>query len=254
MNSRIRISHSLSVWLSWILGILAIVAGIGIITVAFTAWGPVRGSLVSMSRGLHSANSAVELIGRDFGTSSSLFSRVSGSIRNTRDVVRETRVTVDGIRETTEDIRVVVLTVSQSLENLPATITSLLGRSYFSETVIGLDRTFSSSGEIITRMEHLSATLEPMELTLEEVAEGVDSLAGDLFSTEEAFNEATRHLDRAAAAMERASGSSFLPMIVAGTGIIPLLVGFYLIIHGIALRKLYSGRADAAPEETEESV
>lgn len=254
MKRRIRLSHSLSVWLSWILGILAIIAGIAIIIVAFTAWGPVRGSLSSMSQGLHSANSAVELIGKDFGTSSSLFSRVSGSIRNTRDVVRETRITVNGIRETTGDIRSVVHTVSQSLENLPPAITSLLGRSYFSETVTGLHRTFSTSGEMITRMEHLSATLEPMELTLEEVAEGVDSLAGDLFATEEAFNEATRHLDRAAAAMERASRSSFLPLIVAGTGVIPLLIGFYLIIQGIALRKLYSGREDSAPDEMEESV
>ncbi|MBN2586344.1 MAG: hypothetical protein JXA64_07535 [Candidatus Fermentibacteraceae bacterium] len=247
------VSHSLSIWLSWILGILAIIAGAAIMIIAFTAWGPVRGSLISMSEGLQSANSAVGLIGKDFGTSSSLFSQVSNSIRSTSEVVHETWITVNSIRETTAEIRGVVLTVSESLENLPPTITSLLGRSYFAETVTGLNRTFYTSGEMIAQMEHLSATLEPMEPTLEEVAAGVDSLAGDLFTTEEAFSQATEHLDRAADALEKASQSSFLPLIVAGTGLIPILVGFYLIIQGIALRKLYYTRADPALEDMDDS-
>jgi hypothetical protein len=253
MNRRKNlISHSLSIWLSWILGVLAIITGVAIMVIAFTAWGPVRGSLVSMSEGLRSANSAVGLIGEDFGTSSSLFSQVSNSIRDTRAVVHETWITVNSIRETTAEIRGVVLTVSESLENLPPTITSLLGRSYFSETVNGLNRTFYTSGEMIAQMEHLSATLEPMEPVLEEVADGVDSLANDLFSTEEAFGEANEHLERAAGALEKASQSSILPLIVAGTGLIPVLVGFYLIIQGIALRKLYYTRAEPDLDEMEE--
>lgn len=247
------VSHSLSVWLSWILGVIAVVFGMAMIIMAFTAWGPVRNGLVSMSEGLRSANSAVGLIGKDFGSSSSLFSRVSGSIRGTRDVVHETRITVNSIRETTEEIRGLVLTVSESLENLPSTITSLIGRSYFSETVTSLNRTFYASGEMIAEMEHLSATLEPMEPVLESVADGVDSLAGDLFDTEEAFGEATAHLEKAAGALERASRSSVLPMIVAGTGLIPLLVGFYLMIQGVALGKLYRSSAESAPGDIEES-
>ncbi len=253
MKSRNLLSHSISIWLSWILGILAIIAGAAIITIALTAWEPVRGGLAAMSQGLRSANSAVDLIGEDFGSSSSLFSQVSNSIRSTRDVVHETWVTVNSIRETTDDIRGVVLTVKESLENLPPAITSMIGRSYFSETVTGLNRTFYSSGEMISEMEHLSATLEPMEPVLEEVADGVDSLANDLFSTEEAFNDATQHLEKAATALDNASRSSLLPLIFAGTGLIPLLVGFYLIIQGIALRKIYSYRADSAPDDAESS-
>lgn len=253
MKRKNLISHSLSIWLSWILGVLAVVFGAVIITVALMAWGPVKGGLVSMSEGLRSAKSAVGLIGEDFGTSSSLFSQVSNSIRSTRDVVHETWITVNSISETTEEIRGMVLVISESLENLPPAITSLLGRSYFSETVTGLNRTFYTSGEMISQMEHLSATLEPMEPILEDVADGVDSLAGDLFTTEEAFSQATEHLERAAGALENAAASSFLPLVVAGTGLIPLLVGFYLIIQGVALRKLYSSIAEPEREEAPES-
>lgn len=240
MKRKKLISHSLSIWLSWILGILAIVTGALIMIVSFAAWEPVRGSLLSISEGLRSANSAVGLIGDDFGTSSSLFAEVSNSIRSTSEVVHETWITLDSIGETTAEIRGVVLAVRESLENLPSTILSMIGRDYFSETISSLSNTFYSSGEMIAQMEHLSATLEPMEPILMSVADDVDSLAGDLFSTEEAFSEATEHLERAASAVETAAGSSYLPLIVAGTGIIPLLLGLYLIIQGVALRKLYS--------------
>ncbi|MCD4776530.1 MAG: hypothetical protein K8S15_10850 [Candidatus Aegiribacteria sp.] len=243
MKRKNLISHSLSIWLSWVLGVIAIVAGSTIIVVAFTAWGPVRGSLVSIADGLHSANSAVELIGKDFGTSSSLVSEVSNSIRSTKDIVHETWITVNNIKETTEEIRGLVLIVGESLENLPVTITSMIGRNYFSEAVSSLNNTFYASGEMISQMEHLSATLEPLEPVLEEVAGGVDSLAGDLFTTEEAFNRATQHLSKAAGAIENAADSSILPLIIAGTGLIPLLVGFYLTIQGVALRRLYSAGA-----------
>lgn len=243
MKRKNLFSHSLSIWLSWVLGVIAIVAGSTIIIVAFTAWGPVRGSLVSIADGLRSANSAVELIGKDFGTSSSLVSEISNSIRSTKDIVHETWITVNNIKETTEEIRGLVLTVGESLENLPVTITSMIGRNYFSEAVSSLNNTFYASGEMISQMEHLSATLEPLEPVLENVASGVDSLAGDLFTTEEAFNEATQHLSRAAGAIENAADSTILPLMIAGTGLIPLLVGFYLIIQGVALRRLYSAGA-----------
>ena len=240
MKRKTLISHSLSIWLSWILGVIAVAAGIAIITVALTAWTPVRSGLISISEGIHSANSAVELIGKDFGTSSSLVAEVSNSIRETKCIVHETWITVNSISQTTEEIRGLVLTVGESLENLPTAITSIIGSNYFSEAISSLNNTYYSSGEMISQMEHLSATLEPMEPILDEVADGVDSLAGDLFSTEEAFGEATRHLEKAAGAIENAAGSSLLPLIVAGTGLIPLLVGFYMIIQGIALRRLYS--------------
>jgi methyl-accepting chemotaxis protein len=250
MKRKNLLSHSLSIWLSWVLGVIAIIAGAVIIIVSFTAWEPVRSSLVSISEGLHSANSAIELIGKDFGTSSSLVSEVSNSIRSTKKIVHETWITVNSIRETVAEIRGLVLTVGESLENLPVAITSMVGRNYFLEAVSSLNNTFYASGELITQMEHLSATMEPLEPVLEEVASGVDSLAGDLFTTEEAFNEATQHLEKAAGAIENAADSTILPMIVAGTGFIPLFAGFYLIIQGVALRRLYStGFADV--EETE---
>jgi hypothetical protein len=253
MKSKNLISYSLSIWLSWILGVIAIVAGAAIIFVAFAAWGPVRGGLVSISEGLHSANAAVELIGKDFGTSSSLVSEVSNSIRGTKEIVRETWITVNSIAQTTEEIRYLVLTIKESLENLPPPITSLIGRNYFSDAISSLTNTYYASGEMISQMDHLSATLEPMEPILEEVAGGVDSLAGDLFSTEEAFSEATEHLEMAASAIENAADSTFLPLIIAGTGLIPLLVGIYLIIQGVALRKLYSPGAAVVEEEIEET-
>jgi len=240
MNGKNLLSHSLYIWLSWILGIIAIIAGSAIIIIAFTAWGPVRSSLLSISEGLHSANSAVELIGKDFGTSSSLVSEVSNSIRSTNSIVHETWITLNSIRETTGEIRGLVLTVGESLENLPITITSMIGSNYFSDAVASLNNTFYSSGEMITQMEHLSSVLQPLEPVLDEVADGVDSLAGDLFTTKEAFTEATDHLEKAAGAIDSAADSTVLPLIVAGTGVLPLLVGFYLIIQGIALRKLYS--------------
>ena len=225
-----------------------------IIIFSFTAWGPVRGSLVSISEGLHSANAAVELIGKDFGTSSSLVSEVSNSIRSMKEIVHETWITVDNISETTEDIRRLVLTVGESLENLPLTLTSMIGRNYFSEAISSLNNTYYSSGEMISQMEYLSVTLQPLEPILLEVANGVDSLAGDLFSTEEAFTEATQHLLKAAEAIENAAGSSILPLIAAGTGLIPLLVGVYLIIQGIALGRLYSAGADPGEADMEETV
>ncbi len=242
MKRKNLISHSLSIGLSWILGVIAIVTGASIVIIAFTAWGPVRGSLVSISEGLHSANAAVELIGKDFGTSSSLVSEVSSSIRSMKEIVHETWVSVNSISQTMEEIRRLVLTVGESLENLPPTITSMIGSNYFSEAISSLNNTYYSSGEMISQMEHLTITLQPLEPVLEEVADGVDSLAGDLFSTEEAFSEATQHLTRAAEAIEKSANSSILPLIVAGMGLIPLLVGLYLIIQGIALARLYSSR------------
>ncbi|MCD4700323.1 MAG: hypothetical protein K8S24_00555 [Candidatus Aegiribacteria sp.] len=254
MKKKNLISLSLSIGFSWILGVIAIVAGAAIIIVVFTAWEPVRVSLVSISEGLHSANAAVELIGKDFGTSSSLVSEVSNSIRSTKEVVHETWITVNSISQTTQEMRRLVLTVGESLENLPPTITSMIGRNYFSEAISSLNNTYYSSGELISQMEHLSVTLQPLEPILEEVANGVDSLAGDLFSTEEAFNEATTHLSKAAEAIENAADSSILPMIVAGTGLIPLLVGIYLIIQGIALGRLYSATVETGKADMEEAV
>jgi len=254
MKKKNLVSHNLSIFLSWILGLISIVAGVAIITIAFTAWGPVRGSLVSISEGLYSANEAVQLIGKDFGTSSSLVSEVSNSIRSMKDIVHETWITVNSISQTTEEMRSLVLTVGESLENLPSTITSMIGRNYFSEAISSLNNTYYSSGELISQMEHLSVTLQPLEPILAEVADGVDSMAGDLFSTEEAFNEATQHLQMAAGAIESAADSSILPLIAAGTGIIPLLVGFYLIIQGIALKRLYSARIETGEADMEETV
>ncbi len=254
MKRKNLISHSLSILLSWILGIIAIVAGAVIIIIAFTAWGPVRGGLVSISEGLQSANEAVELIGKDFGTSSSLVSEVSNSIRSIKEIVHETWVTVNSISQTTEEMRRLVLTVGESLENLPPTITSMIGRNYFSEAISSLNNTYYSSGEMISQMEHLSVTLQPLEPILDEVADGVDSLAGDLFSTEEAFSEATQHLQRAAEAIENAADSSILPLIVAGTGLIPLLLGLYLIIQAIALGRLYSAGVETGEADMEEIV
>ena len=254
MKKKNLISHSISILLSWILGVIAIVAGTAIIILAAATWEPVRGSLVSISEGLHSANSAVELIGKDFGTSSSLVSEVSNSIRSMKEIVHETWITVNNIGETTEDIRRLVLTVGESLENLPPAITSMIGRNYFSEAISSLNNTYYSSGEMISQMEHLSVTLQPLEPLLSEVADGVDSLAGDLFSTEEAFSEATQHLSKAAEAIENAADSSILPLIAAGIGLIPLLVGIYLIIQGIALGRLYSDRVETGEADREETV
>ena len=213
-----------------------------IIIAAFTALKPVTLGLKSISEGLRSANSAVELIGKDFGSSSSLFGEVSSSIRNTREVVRETRITVEEIRQTTQKIRALVLSVNDALENLPSTIMSMIGSNYFSETISNLSNTYYTSGEVISQMEHLSATLEPMETALGSVADGVDSLSHDLFTTEEAFREANIHLERTAAAIENAAGSSFLQLALAGVGFIPLLVGLYLIIQGVAMKRIYASR------------
>ena len=242
MKSKNVVSYTLSVWLSWILGGIAIIAGGMIICVAFAAWEPVKGSLVSISEGIYSARSAVELIGRDFGTSSSLVTDVSNSIRSTSKVIHETWLIINSIRETTEEVRYLTLSVSQSLEDFPPAILSLIGEDRFTEVLSNLENTYSVSGQTIVGMEHLSATLQPMEPLLEEVASGVDSLAGDLFSTEEAFNEAIDHLEKAAETVESATHSSILPLIAAGTGLIPLLVGLYVIIQGAALRRLYLDR------------
>ncbi len=242
MKSRNLVSYNLSIWLSWILGGTAIIVGGLIIFIAFAAWEPVKGSLVSISEGIYSARSAVEFIGKDFGTSSSLIADVSSSIRSTSEVIHETWVTINSINETTEDIRYLTLTVAQSIENLPPAILSVIGEDHFTEILSSLENTYSTSGQTVVGMEHLSATLQPMEPLLEEVANRVDSLAGDLFNTEEAFNEAVDHLEKAAATIESATHSSFLPLIAAGTGLIPLLVGLYLIIQGAALRRLYLDR------------
>lgn len=235
-------SHSLSIWFSWILGSMAIAAGTIIIIVALTAWEPVKDSLVSISEGINSARSAVELIGKDFGTSSSLVSDVSNSIRCTKDIIHETWLTINSIKETTEDVRRLTFAVGQSIENLPNAISSLIGEYHFSEVLSNMERIHSTTGESIVEIDHLLSTLQPMELLLEEVADGVDSLAGDLFSTEKAFSEATDHLEQAAEAIESSAHSSILPGIVAGTGLIPVLIGLYLIIQAIAMRRLYLDR------------
>jgi len=168
--------------------------------------------------------------------------------------VHETWVTVNSITETIQEIRSVVLAVSESLDNLPPSIMSMIGRNYFSETLSSLNSTFYNSGEMIAQMDHLSATLEPMEEVLDEVAAGVDTLAGDLFDTEAAFGEATEHLDRAASAIRTAAGSSVLQIAIAATGLIPILVGIYLIIQAVALGRLYSSAGKAsegeAPDES----
>ncbi len=242
MKRKNLVSCSLSIWLSWILGGIAIIVGGLIIFVAFAAWEPVKGSLVSISEGLHSARSAVEFIGNDFGTSSSLVKDISNSIRSTSEVIHETWVTINSINETTEDVRFLTLSVGQSIEKLPPAILSIIGEDHFSEVLSSLENTYSTSGQTIVGMEHLSATLQPMEPLLEEVANRVDSLAGDLFNTEEAFSEAVDHLEKAAETIESATHSSILPLIAAGTGLIPLLVGLYLIIQGAALRRLYLER------------
>lgn len=237
--SRGNLSGILSVWLSWILGGISAMVGLAMIVAAFTAWGPIRESMTTISKGLHDAKAAVDLMGADFGSSSSLVSKVSASIRSTSYVVQETGTTLESIMETTGEIRNFTNEVRLSLENLPRGITSLMGGDHFSDVTVSLSRIHVTSGEALLQMEHLHATLLPVETLLLEVAEGVDSLAGDLFSTEAAFSEASVHLNSAAEAIEGAAGSSFLPLMVAFAGLIPLLVGVYLVIQGLALRRLY---------------
>ena len=233
------ISGQLSVWFSWVLGGLSILVGIAIIVTGLTAWGPIRSGLARVSEGLYSAESAVQRFGSDFGSSSSLVIEVSGSIRATSEVIHETWLTLGEIIETTEEVRDLTTQVRMSIEQLPRTITSMLGSNHFSGVVISLSRTYSTSGEALMQMEHLSETLVPIENLLYEVADGVDSLAMDLFDTEEAFTEASSHLNTAAATIDAAAASSFLPLIVSVAGLMPLLVGLYLIIQGMALRRLY---------------
>ncbi len=237
--SRGTLSRNLSVWLSWILGGVSILVGMVMIFTAFTAWGPIKTGLARISEGLYSAESAIELFGSDFGSSSSLVVEVSNSIRGTADVVYETWLTLQEIMETTEEVRDMTTQVRMSIDQLPRSITSILGGNHFSDVVVSLNRTYNTSGEALLQMEHLASTLGPIEHLLMDVADGVDSLAVDLFSTEEAFSEASGHLNRAAAAIEATADSSFLPVVIAVTGLIPLLVGLYLIIQGLALRKLY---------------
>jgi methyl-accepting chemotaxis protein len=240
----------MSVWLSWVLGGFSILLGIALVITALTAWGPISEGLSAVSGGLRDAEEAIDLMGSDVSSSSSLISKVSSSIRSTGEVVRETTTTLNNIMETTGEISNLTNEVRLSIEDLPVGIRSMMGQDHFSEITVSLGRTHSASGEAIIQMQHLSETLGPVEALLADVADGVDSLAGDLFSTETAFSDAAGHLESAAAAMESAAGSSFLPAMIAFMGAIPLLVGVFLIIQGLALRKLYG---DALPmRETSE--
>ncbi len=245
--------YKLSMALSVILGILAMVVGATVMAASLLGWEPARNGLLSIAEGLRSANAAVELLGGDFGSSSSLFAQVGTSVRNTARVVRETGETVDEICRMTENMRGMILVIKESLENLPPGITAMMGRNYFDETIYGLDNTFYSSGELVTRLEHLSGTLEPVEPVLNHVADQVDSLAADLFSTEEAFGEAVTHLEKAAAALEDAARSRVLPMLLLLAGAIPLLVGIHLLLQAAMLKRIYSERAQQPSGDSEQS-
>jgi hypothetical protein len=242
--SRGSLSRRLTVWMSWVLGGFSILIGIGIGIMAFTAWEPFSESLSSVSRGLRDAESAIDLMGSDVGSSSSLAAKVSSSIRSTSSVVHETSTALDNIVETTGEISDLTNEVRLSIESLPMSIRSLMGQDHFSDVTVSLGRTYTASGEALVQMKHLQETLGPVEELLVEVADGVDSLSQDLFSTEAAFSDASGHLESAATAIEGAAGSSILPLIVALTGLIPLIVGVYLIIQGQALRRIY---LDALP-------
>jgi len=237
--SSASLSRQMSVWLSWFLGGISILLGIGLVITALTAWGPISEGLSAVSGGLRDAEEAIDLMGSDVSSSSSLISKVSSSIRSTSAVVHETTTTLDNIMETTGELSDLTNEVRLSIEDLPVGIRSLMGQDHFAEVTVSLGRTHAASAEAILQMEHLSETLGPVEELLADVADGVDSLAQDLFSTETAFSDAAGHLESAADAMESAAGSSFLPVMIAFMGVIPLLVGVFLIIQGLALRKLY---------------
>lgn len=232
-------SRRMSIGISWILGGISILIGVGMAVTAISAWGPISESLSAVSRGLRDAESAIDLMGSDLGNSSSLVNQVSNSIRSTGAVVHETSTALATIIETTGEIRDFTNEVRLSIENLPPAVRSLIGQDHFAEVTVSLSRTHTSSGESLLQMEHLQETLGPVEFLLADVADGVDSLAEDLFSTEAAFSDAAKHLETAAAAVEDAAGSSLLPTLVALAGSIPLLVGVYLIQQGRTLRRLY---------------
>jgi len=233
------LSRRLSVWLSWILGGISALVGIVTTILALTAWGPIRESLSRVSEGLREAESAIDLMGSDFGSSSSLVTQIASSIRSTSSVIHETSTVLGEIMETTTELRDFTNEVRMGIENLPGTIRSLMGPDQMSGVTVSLARTHAASGEALLRMEHLAEALTPVEVLLIQVADGVDSLSGDLFSTEAAFGEASGNLEGAADAIDQAAGSSFLPVVAVLASMIPLLVGVYLVIQGMALRRLY---------------
>ncbi len=236
---RLPVSVRVSIYISWVLGCVSLLFGTMLVVTAVTAWGPVRSSMLTASEGIRSAESAISLIGADFGTSSSLVSQVSNSIRSTADVIHETWGTMRKVQETGEDIRSLVFAVRTSIEELPLTVSSMLGRDHFTEVLNELTSTYYTTGEVLVDVQVLTSTLPPVESLLVIVADGVDSLAADLFTTEEAFSEATLHLINAAEAVESTAGSPAIPLMVGGFGLIPILVGVHLLVQAVALRKLY---------------
>ena len=218
-----------------VLGVLALAAGAAIVLAALAYRGSLDDAMDTVSGGLESARSAVEAVSTGASSSSGLVSRVWESLEASGGVLLETGDALESTRTSVDRLGSLTSTAASELVGINERAAVVLGRNSLGATIGQLQQSSQTSQRLSGRLDTLRASILLLREDVLEVAQAVESLQSDMFSTEAAFGKAEDHLAGAAEAARRMSGSGALFWILAGLGCIVFLAGAHLVLLSAAL-------------------
>lgn len=231
-------NRRLYVWFGRILGCISILVGVFVIIAGFSIWKPVSESLDSISQGIESTERAIDLLSRNFGTSSSLVDRVTASIRQTSEIVEETHEVLSGVSMVSGDGLELLLVIKEFIAELPSGIVFMLDSENVNVIIEKLNTSHAYMSTQIDKIDSLAARMEPLPLKLNLVASGVDSLASEVLLTEASFTEASENMIRASDAIEKAAKSPIIPSVIFLFGLVAVMGGLYLFLLASVFAKV----------------
>jgi len=227
-----------------VLGVLALVAGAAIVLAALSYRGSLDDAMDTVSGGLESARSAVEAVSSGASASTDLVSRVRESLEASGGVLQETGDALEGTRTSVDRLASLTSSAASELASIDERATVVLGRNSLGATIGQLQQSSQTSQMLSGRLDTLRVSILSLRQDVLEVAQAVEGLQTDMFSTEAAFGKAEEHLASASEATRRLSGSGALFWVLAGLGCIVFLAGAHLVLLSAALAGAREARDD----------
>jgi hypothetical protein len=207
-------------------GVLLIIAGLCTAILVPSSSGALASGAEGLAEGIGGAEDAVQVLGRDFEQSSSLFSLVSSSIRRTSCITGDTRTSLGLAGEAASELVSACILTAGDLENISSRLGSLIGPTDLRAAAAHLREAATSGAMAVESMDSLEVRLAGLESLLASVASSVDTLGADMAATRGTLEDAGSSLTSVRALAEKSSSAAF----VSAAGI---LVGLALIILGL---------------------
>ena len=221
--------------MGFILGAGALLVGAALVVLAFSYRGGLEEAMSTVSNGLESARSAVASISMGASSSTSLVTQVRESLEASGEVLDETGSALESTGGSVSRLQTLSSTAAGELTTASERAAVVLGRNSLSGTISQLQQSSQTSRQLAARLDTLRQSVIYLRDEIFLVAQAVESLQNDMFSTEAAFGEAEGHLDRAASAAEKLSGSGALFWALVALGCVVFLTGVHLVLLSLSL-------------------